>query len=120
MTVRKINVNGKEYEFINNSRGNRSGFVHESTLLVNGVEKDTNKCQYYNRTWECYQYQTVMQGLMYNLINRRHDKLKAEYKTVNMVKRMTAKHNEALAKIIESDSLINEYRAVKKELEHHC
>lgn len=118
MTVRKINVNGKEYEFVNNSRSNRSGFVHESTLLVNGVEKDTIKCQYYNRTWECYQYQSAMQSLMYQLKNRRYDKLKAEYKAKNNVKRMTAKHNEIFDVIIKDDPLMNEYNAVKKELEH--
>jgi hypothetical protein len=40
------------------------GFRHVATLLLNGIERDTAKCCYYNRTWECYEYQSVIHGLI--------------------------------------------------------
>lgn len=69
METKKVMVLGKEYLFVNESIGNRSGFVHRSTLLENDHEVATHKVQYINRTWESYRYQSVMKGLVYNLID---------------------------------------------------
>lgn len=69
METKKILVLGKEYLFVNEYFSNRSGFVHRSVLLVNNCEYSSHKVQYINRTWESYRYQTVMKGLVYNLID---------------------------------------------------
>jgi len=42
----------------------RDGFNHYATLYINGIEKDKAKVHYINRTWETYDYQTVMQNLV--------------------------------------------------------
>ena len=34
MELKKFDVNGKQVEFVNQWRGNRSGFVHETTLFI--------------------------------------------------------------------------------------
>ena len=65
MLSRTIKVNEKDYTFINAYRKNRSGFVHECELHI-GAQVFDAKCQYYNRTWECYTYQTVMIEALYN------------------------------------------------------
>ena len=71
MEIRKLS-NG--YQFVNNSRGNRSGFVHETTLFNNnGLEVGNYKIQYYNRTWECYQFQTVMKNCISKIIEEKKD-----------------------------------------------
>ena len=44
----------------------RSGFRHEATLLQNGREVDYAKVCYTNRTWEAYEYQSVMHKLIEN------------------------------------------------------
>jgi hypothetical protein len=36
------------------------GFKHTATLMQNGSEIDDAKSCYYNRTWENYQYQSVL------------------------------------------------------------
>ena len=36
------------------------GFRHLATLFLNGHEVENSKAVYYNRTWEAYQYQTVL------------------------------------------------------------
>lgn len=42
----------------------RSGFKHVATLLYRGDEVDSTKICYQNRTWEHYQYQSVLQKLI--------------------------------------------------------
>lgn len=44
----------------------RSGFRHIAVLLVNGVERNRAKCCYSNRTWEFFQYESVLQKLIKN------------------------------------------------------
>jgi len=38
----------------------RSGFKHVATLLKNGEDIATTKCLYFNRTWERFQYESVL------------------------------------------------------------
>ena len=42
------------------SQNTRSGFRHVAVLLWNGEEIDRTKCLYQNRTWERFQYQSVL------------------------------------------------------------
>lgn len=44
----------------------RSGFRHLATLLVNGCERATAKCCYLNRTWEYYQFESVLKKIINN------------------------------------------------------
>lgn len=43
---------------------NRSGFKHEATLIRNRYGQVSVKCQYYNRTWESYEYESVLFKLL--------------------------------------------------------
>jgi len=54
----------KEYQIVCETKSTRSGFKHEATLLHNGREIDSAKIIYYNRTWESYQYQSVLLKLL--------------------------------------------------------
>lgn len=83
METKKVMVLGKEYLFVNEAVGNRSGFIHRSTLLENGYEFATAKVQYINRTWESYRYQTVMKRLVYNLIDSERESYLKMIKTRN-------------------------------------
>jgi hypothetical protein len=47
----------------------RNGFKHEATMLINGNSRETAKVCYINRTWESFQYQTVMQTLLDKIIH---------------------------------------------------
>jgi len=46
------------------SKGNMQGFKHVATLYIDGVKRQTASVQYINRTWERYDFQTVMQCLV--------------------------------------------------------
>jgi len=51
-------------EIVCESKKTRKGFKHEATLLLDGSERDKVKCCYLNRTWEAYEYQSVIQELI--------------------------------------------------------
>lgn len=89
MTIRKITVNGNEYEFINDWRNTRTGFAHDTTLFKNGREIGTATCVYYNRTWECYEYQTVMQRCINDIIENLYNEFIVDFKAENNIKRIT-------------------------------
>ena len=89
MSIIKHTVNGNEYKFINSVRGNRSGFVHETQLFKNDEFIGENKVQYYNRTWEVYQYQTVMKGAIRILQDAEFETFKNSWKYQHNVKRLT-------------------------------
>lgn len=91
MELRRITINNNEYVFCNESKGNRSGFYHKTTLLKNGIEVGSNKVQYYNRTWELYEFQSVMRGLVNQLIENINNDFINEYKEKYNISRLTQK-----------------------------
>lgn len=60
MQTFKIN---KHLEVVCESQGTRYGFRHLATLLRDGREVATAKCCYYNRTWERYEFESVLENL---------------------------------------------------------
>lgn len=42
------------------TKNTRTGFKHEATVLYNGRVVDVEKCIYYNRTWESFEYESVL------------------------------------------------------------
>ena len=57
----------KKLSFVCESFSNSKNWGHKATAYYNGVEVGTTKCIYQNRTWEVYQYQTVMMSLVHVL-----------------------------------------------------
>lgn len=74
---------------------NRSGFVHECRLepkktiqLKNGafLSATTAKCQYYNRTWESYEFQSVILKACDELPKKEKELAKAEFENYGQQK----------------------------------
>lgn len=62
--MRIFNLNEK-YSVVCHSEGTRYGFRHLATLMVDGREGwVTAKACYYNRTWESFEFQTVLYLLL--------------------------------------------------------
>lgn len=52
-------------EIVCDSVGTRYGFRHDARLFVNGQEYGNKaKCCYYNRTWEHFEFETVILKLL--------------------------------------------------------
>lgn len=56
----KIFTLDNEYSVVCNSEGTRSGFRHLATLCRNGQSVYKTKVCYLNRTWECYEFESVL------------------------------------------------------------
>jgi len=54
----------KDIEVVCESQRTRNGFRHLATLMKNGREQETAKCCYLNRTWERYEFQSVLSKLV--------------------------------------------------------
>ena len=52
------------YSIICEWHNRRNGFKHVAHLMRNGIDIDEAKVTYINRTWERYEYETVMQRLL--------------------------------------------------------
>jgi hypothetical protein len=61
MKTFKINDN---LEAVCDSLSTRNGFKHTATLLLNGIERESVKINYINRTWESFEYQSVLEKLL--------------------------------------------------------
>ena len=112
MELKKITVDGNEYEFVNSSRSTRSGFAHDTKLFKNNVLIAENTAHYINRTWECYRYQTVMRGCISDFIMKMNECLISAYKKENNIKRLTAEKRAELNKQFEDLVGIKELREV--------
>jgi hypothetical protein len=56
------------YSVVCNSEATRSGFRHIAVLHKNGFEIARTKECYLNRTWECYEFETVLLKLVDNFM----------------------------------------------------
>lgn len=62
--MRQFTLSDK-YSVVCESSDTRNGFKHTATLLTNGRDTgETVKCNYLNRTWESYTYQSVLYKLI--------------------------------------------------------
>lgn len=55
-------------EVVCDSEKTRYGFRHLATLFIDGKEVEKDKCCYYNRTWERFEFQSVLIGV----VNKAH------------------------------------------------
>ena len=111
--ITRKTINGNEYTFFNSFRGNRSGFVHETELFKNDRLIGRNKIQYYNRTWECYTYQSVMKGAVHMLMDEAFEDFKTAWKNDHEIKRLTAKMKDDMMENLKNNPPM-EYAELKE------
>ena len=54
----------EQFSVVCNWKKTRNGFKHEASLMKNGREIDKVKCCYLNRTWERYEFQSVLHKII--------------------------------------------------------
>jgi hypothetical protein len=84
-------------------KGTRNGFKHEAALIQNGIQIDFTKVCYLNRTWESFEYETVIRQLLdksgiltktrqKNFLNRisgnYHKEVKKQFGSIAMIAQM--------------------------------
>ena len=81
-------------EFINTAKNIRNGFYHKTELYIDNEFILECKCNYINRTWESYTYQSVMKESLYKAIE---SEILRE-KNLKGIKRLTKQLREAIVK----------------------
>ena len=116
MELKKFKINGKAIEFVNAYRNTSSGFAHDSTVFINNCQYGKATCIYYNRTWERYCYQTVMEKLVRQLEDERIERLKNRFKEVHGYTKLTPKRKEEFESEIKGDEELKLYSKLMKAL----
>lgn len=116
MQINKISHEGNEYEFICEWKNTRNGFKHECRLFVNGKFETSATCNYLNRTWESYEYQSVMLRAVSILLEAHTEFLKDVFMSENGYGKMTAKRKSEFQAVLDADGMIAEFLAIKKKL----
>lgn len=88
MECKNMNIDGYDVQFINNTWCTRHAWGHETTLYIDGEKINASKCRYYNRTWECYQYQSIMKNCVYECIEENKKDFIKGYKYNHGIKRL--------------------------------
>ena len=78
----------KTIRFKNSYESTRGGFRHTTEVYIDDVLMHKSKCNYINRTWESYEFQSVMKNALCEMIDARKVEIKAEYKERTGTKRL--------------------------------
>lgn len=57
---------GNNYSIVCNFQKTRNGFKHTANLCHNGLNVFETKINYLNRTWECYEYESIILKVINN------------------------------------------------------
>jgi hypothetical protein len=81
-----------EFKIVAQSYETRNSWGHKAYLVNdNNYTMNTYKITYYNRTWECYQYQSVIKSVLYDYMTQLINDYINDYKDTNNIKRLN--HN---------------------------
>ena len=105
------------YSVVADTYSNSHNWGHKATLLDKYSNiLATHKITYYNRTWEKYQYQSVVKALLNGHISSLVDNYIYNYKQENNIKRLSAKLREELTTQAKMTTKIEELINFYKEL----
>lgn len=104
MKVFSVNFQGEKNSIYCKYENTRNGFKHVATMYYNR-NTYVAVCYYLNRTWECFEYQSVIRKLYYIISDEMKEKAVEEWKTSKGKKRISKTEREKIYKDI--DALFN-------------
>lgn len=116
MEIKKYEIGNVVYEFVNEYWETRYSWGHRTVLFRNNVEISNNKVRYYNRTWECFRYQTCMLGAIEHEMEWAMNKALEEYKEDKGIGRFRKGEKEI---VIENVKKENDYYKELVELRNN-
>lgn len=109
-------INGTRYTFVNKAVNTRNGFKHTSTLVMNGEWLVEATIHYINRTWERYQFQSVMRKCVEISINTAREEYIGIYKTEKGITRLTPARKAEVLDRFERLEFVKELRELQQGL----
>ena len=106
-----------EFKIVAHTYENSHNWGHKATLLHNGThELNTYKITYYNRTWEYYEYQSVIKSVLNDYIDYLIKDYINDYKTQNNITRLKTTLKEELTRQAKMTPLVEKLETFYKEL----
>lgn len=103
-------INGVKFTLVCESWNNRTSWGHKVTLYRNyAVIVGTYKVRYHNRTWEEYLYQSVIKGVIYNVLEALKATLKNTFKKLHGYKVITQKRALEFVEYLKQDKEYSTY-----------
>lgn len=101
MKVFSVNFQGEKNSIYCKYENTRNGFKHVATMYYNR-NTYVAVCYYLNRTWECFEYQSVIRKLYYIISDEMKEKAVEEWKTSKGKKRISKAERERIYKDIDA------------------
>ena len=110
---------GKEIVFLNTARSTRSGFAHDSTLIVDGCRLGDYTAHYLNRTWEMYRFQTAMLGAIDSALDWKMERTRDHFKYENKLTRIAGANKAKVLELYEQDQTVQLLKLLRDEVKNH-
>ena len=101
MKVFSVNFQGEKNSIYCKYENTRNGFKHVATMYYNR-NTYVAVCYYLNRTWECFEYQSVIRKLYCIISDEMKEKAVEEWKTSKGKKRISKAERERIYKDIDA------------------
>lgn len=117
MEIKKIKCkSGNEYNIVNEYWETSNSWGHKSTLIAPWGEVESKKVRYYNRTWECYTYQSCMSNLIGTILENNLKSYITEYKEKNGISRLLADKKAKVIKEWEQKEYIKDLMEIEERI----
>lgn len=118
MEIKKIKCkSGNEYNIVNEYWETSNSWGHKSTLIAPWGEVESHKVRYYNRTWECYTYQSCMGQLLANILESNQKSYITEYKEKNDISRLTSLQKDMIKAEWQEKEYIQDLKEIQERIE---
>lgn len=106
-----------EFKIVAYSYETSNSWGHKAFLVTNNnYTLNEYKIRYYNRTWECYQYQSVIKSVLNDYITQVINEYINDYKYTNNIKRLKHDQREELTRQAKQTPLVEKLETFYKEL----
>lgn len=106
-----------EFKIVAYSYDTRSSWGHKAELIHNNnYTLNKYKIRYYNRTWETYQYQSVIKSVLYDYMTQLINDYINDYKQQNAIKRLDNNLREELTRQVKQTPLFEKLNTFYGEL----
>lgn len=106
----------KDITILLDSKSNYYGFKHIATLIYGYSERLKTSIQYYNRTWEVFTYQTIINKIINLQLDEIEKTQKTIYKESNNIKRLTKEKEKEVTKVCDSIEFYKQLKALKTKV----
>ena len=118
MEIRTKTINGDKFDLVNETWETSNAWGHKTTILRNGVELITNKVRYYNRTWECYTYESCMRGAVEDLKDKYLQKYIDDYKYFNKITRFKKGEKDKITNAFKETQIYSDLNILKEAIKN--